>query len=361
MNMGRIFLVWISLCMGSVAFSQDPPIRGTWITNVASGVLDSRENIRKAIGQSKAAGLNHLFVVVWNRGVTMYPSKVLKKYIGLKQDEKYAGRDPLKEMVEEAHKQGIKVHAWFEFGFSYAYKDTGSFWAKRFPEWLGRNNEGKPLQKNGFHWWNALHPGPQKMLQELVLEVVKNYAVDGIQGDDRLPAMPSEGGFDAYTAQLYKQETGNALPVSNPKDKSFLQWKADKLSQYCKFLYTAVKKENPQCLVSWAPSIFPWSKEQYLQDWPAWLEGGYADFIIPQLYRYKIADYEKILKELSLQVAPAFLKKVYPGILTSLGDGYQASPEMMRQMISLNRKYGFQGEVFFYFETLNKMPSFKMD
>jgi hypothetical protein len=55
------------------------------------------------------------------------------------------------------------------------------------------------------------------------------------------------------------------------------------------------------------------------------------------------------------------LKKVYPGILTSLGDGYQASPEMMKQMISLNRKYGFEGEVFFYYETLNKVPSFKID
>ena len=59
--------------------------------------------------------------------------------------------------------------------------------------------------------------------------------------------------------------------------------------------------------------------------------------------------------------APSLLKKVYPGILTSLGDGYQASPEMMKQMISLNRKYGFDGEVFFYYETLNKMPSFKIE
>jgi len=30
-------------------------------------------------------------------------------------------------------------------------------------------------------------------------------------------------------------------------------------------------------------------------------------------------------------------------------------------MISLNRKYGFEGEVFFYYETLNKAPSFKID
>jgi uncharacterized lipoprotein YddW (UPF0748 family) len=264
-------------------------------------------------------------------------------------------------MIEEAHKQGIKVHAWFEFGFSYGYKDTSSAWFKRYPEWLGRNNKGELLQKNGFYWWNALHPGPQRLMRELVLEVVKQYDIDGVQGDDRLPAMPAEGGFDAYTAALYKKDKELGLPFDNPKDQAFIQWKADKLSLFCKSLYEAVKQQRGACIVSWAPSIYPWSKEQYLQDWPTWLKGGYADFVIPQLYRYKLADYEKILKELAAQVPPSLLKKVYPGILTSLGDGYQASPEMMAQMISLNRKYGFDGEVFFYYETLNKVPSFKIE
>ena len=359
--MGRLFTVFAGLCFCILTYAQESPVRGTWVTNVASEALNSRENIREVVSKSKAAGLNHLFVVVWNKGLTIYPSKVLKKYIGVKQDDHYPGRDPLQEMIEEAHKEGIKVHAWFEFGFSYGYKDTSSIWFKRYPEWLGRNNKGELLQKNGFYWWNALHPGPQRLMRELVLEVVKQYDIDGVQGDDRLPAMPAEGGFDAYTASLYKKDKNLGLPFDNPKDEAFLHWKADKLSLFCKSLYEAVKRQRSSCLVSWAPSIYPWSKEQYLQDWPTWLKGGYADFVIPQLYRYKLADYEKILKELSTQVSPSLLKKVYPGILTSLGDGYQASPDMMQQMISLNRKYGFEGEVFFYYETLNRMPTFKID
>ncbi len=359
--MSRLFTAFAGLCFCILSYAQENPVRGTWVTNVASEALNSRENIKKVVDQSKAAGLNHLFVVVWNKGVTIYPSKVLKKYIGVKQDDHYPGRDPLQEMIEEAHKQGMKVHAWFEFGFSYGYKDTSSSWFKRYPEWLGRNDKGELLQKNGFYWWNALHPGPQRLMHELVLEVVKQYDVDGVQGDDRLPAMPAEGGFDAYTAALYRTEKQLGLPFDNPKDEVFLQWKADKLSLFCKSLYEAVKHQRSACIVSWAPSIYPWSKEQYLQDWPTWLKGGYADFVIPQLYRYKLADYEKILKELSTQVPAGLLKKVYPGILTSLGDGYQARPDMMRQMISLNRKYGFGGEVFFYYETLNRMPSFKID
>jgi uncharacterized lipoprotein YddW (UPF0748 family) len=229
-------------------------------------------------------------------------------------------------------------------------------WLKRYPTWCGRNTKGELLQKNGFYWWNALHPGPQQLLQSLILEVVKNYKIDGIQGDDRLPAMPAEGGYDTYTRTLYQNEFSGASVPDNPKDKVFLRWKAEKLSNYAAQIYKAVKKEKPSCVVSWAPSIYPWSLEEYLQDWPTWLKGGYADLIIPQLYRYNIDAYTTILKQLRSQVPDSLLEKVVPGILTSLGDGYQADTVLMQKMVQLNRSLGFKGEVFFYFETVNRIP-----
>ncbi len=119
------------------------PIRGTWITNVASEALSSKANIEQAVNQCKLNGLNTIFVVVWNRGKTMYPSKVLQKYIGIIQDEKYSGRDPLQEMIVAGHNAGLKVHAWFEFGFSYAYEDSNSTWLKKYPQWAGLNNKSE--------------------------------------------------------------------------------------------------------------------------------------------------------------------------------------------------------------------------
>ncbi|MEO7309101.1 MAG: family 10 glycosylhydrolase [Chitinophagaceae bacterium] len=350
-------LLAVTLCsLFVVAQNQNPePIRGTWITNVASDVLKSKANICKAVQQCKENGLNTIFVVVWNGGVTMYPSEVVKKYTGVKQSAVYAGRDPIKEIIEEGHKAGLKVHAWFEFGFSYGYKDTSSIWLKKYPTWAGRNNKGGLLQKNGFYWWNSINPQVQKFMKELVTEVVQKYKVDGIQGDDRLPAMPAEGGYDAATIKLYAKQHCGKKPPNNPKDSLWLQWKADQLSAFGKSLYQLVKKTKPECTVSWAPSIYPWSKEQYLQDWPKWLEGGYADYIIPQLYRYKADAYETILKELRSQVTDRFRDRVFPGILTSLGDGYQSTRELTDKMIALNRSYGFSGEVFFYFETLNRL------
>ena len=78
--------------------------------------------------------------------------------------------------------------------------------------------------------------------------------------------------------------------------------------------------------------------------------------IIPQLYRYNIDAYTTILKQLRSQVPDSLLEKVVPGILTSLGDGYQADTVLMQKMVQLNRSLGFKGEVFFYFETVNRIP-----
>ncbi len=353
----KVKLLFISLITFLLVNAQNnEPIKGTWITNVASNALQSKTNIKKTIAKCKKNGLNHVFVVVWNNGVTMYPSKVVKKYIGIKQDSVYKNFDPIQYIVKEAHEQNIKVHAWFEFGFSYSYKDSNSIWLKKYPHWAGKKKDGSLLKKNGFYWWNSLHPEVQKFMKELIVEVIDKYEFDGIQGDDRMPAMPAEGGYDDYTKNLFaKEHNGNAVP-ENAKEPAFVQWKADKLSLFGKEIYEIVKQKKPNCLVTWAPSLYPWSKEEYLQDWPQWLKNGYADYIIPQLYRYKIEDYEKILKQLNSLVAEEFKAKVYPGILTSLGDGnYQSSRQLTDSMLQLNRKYGFKGEVFFYYETLNRL------
>ena len=139
-----------------------------------------------------------------------------------------------------------------------------------------------------------MNPEPQKFLLDLIKEVVVNYEIDGIQGDDRLPAMPSEGGYDDFTKKLYFDDFGNELPL-NSKDENWLKWRADKLSEFGKTVYNSVKKIDPDVTVSWAPSIYPWALREYLQDWPKWLKEGYADFIIPQFYRRNIEDYKKII------------------------------------------------------------------
>ena len=351
-------LLLLAVQLKSIGQKQSVPIRGTWITNTASDAMKSKKNIRKAIQLCKKSGINNVYVVVWNNGETMYPSKVVEEYIGIKQSAVYGAMDPIKEIIKAGNKAGIKVHAWFEFGFSYSYGDSNCIWQKRYPHWIGRDAAGNALQKNKFYWWNALHPEVQAFMNKLVLEVVNNYKVDGVQGDDRLPAMPVEGGYDALSKKMYAGEHNGATPPADCNDTAWVQWRANKLSAYIKQLYQLVKAAKPTCIVSWAPNIYPWCKEHYLQDWPAWLNGGYADYIFPQLYRYDLKAYKKIVDELNTQVTIPQKSIVVPGILTSLGDGYLVKKDLLQQMIDYNRKNGYVGECTFYFETLKRLGKY---
>jgi uncharacterized lipoprotein YddW (UPF0748 family) len=359
-QMTKQILTFLIACMMMMhAHAQWPKgIRTAWVTNVGSNVLLSRDSIKVAVQLAKQSNLNTLCVVVWNKGYTMYNSGTMQQYFGVAIDPLYKGRDPLQEFIEEAHKENIKVIAWFEFGFASAYGNAGKHLLDKYPHWAARDNEGKVLVENGFTWMNSFHPEVQLFVSSLVYEVVRNYEVDGIQGDDRLPAAPIRGGYDSLTTFIYKSEHAGNNPPHDYHDSEWTDWRAKKMNAFGKALYTNVKKIKPNVLVAHAPSIFPWSKEHYLQDWPTWLSEGYTDVIMPQVYRYNIDAYRKTLDDMVKQVGPAQLHKVFPGLLTSLADGYLIKEPFLQQCIEYNRSKGIGGEAFFYFEGLRRNPSF---
>jgi uncharacterized lipoprotein YddW (UPF0748 family) len=334
------------------------PIKTAWLTNVGSEVLTSREKIKEAVQIAKASGLTHICAVTWNKGYTQYKSETLKKYFGVAIDPVYGNRDPLQELIEEAHKENIKVIAWFEFGFSSNYGEGGAHILKKYPHWAARDREGKVLVENGFTWMNSFLPEVQDFISALVLEVVKHYDVDGVQGDDRLPAAPVRGGYDDYTIAQYKAVHNGASPPQDYLDTGWIDWRAKLLNTYGKKLYKDIKAIKPNVLVAHAPSIFPWSKEHYLQDWPTWLAEGYTDVVMPQVYRYNYDAYTKTLDALVKQVGPKNLDRVFPGMLTSLADGYLIRESLLDSCIKYNRSKGIKGEAFFYFEGLRRSPEF---
>jgi len=69
--------------------SKNIPIRGTWLTNVVSDALDSPKKLKEAVKYCHDLGLNTVFVVVWNRGRTLYRSQTMKNLIGIEVDQKY--------------------------------------------------------------------------------------------------------------------------------------------------------------------------------------------------------------------------------------------------------------------------------
>ncbi|NBO59164.1 MAG: hypothetical protein EBU73_09575, partial [Chitinophagia bacterium] len=271
--------------------------RGVWVTTTASTALDSKDNIIQTVANCKKAGINQIFMVVYNNARTIYPSNTMNAVIGIKQLEKFVGRDPLQEMIDAAHASGIKVHAWFEYGFSSSYSANGGAIVKAKPAWAALDQSGNLVVKNGFDWLNAFLPEVQEFISSLIMEVVTKYDIDGIQGDDRLPALPSTAGYDAYTVAQYKAENNNQAPPADYKDQGWVKWRANRLNKFMKSLYTEVKSVKPGVIVSSSPSPYPWSLAEYLQDWPTWVDSSWVDAVIPQCYRYDIIAYESVLSE----------------------------------------------------------------
>ncbi len=327
-------------------------IRGVWIPNTDSLVLTSKERIAEAMDFLAQTGFNVVFPVVWSKGFTVYPSQVMGKLFGIEIDPRYKGRDPLADITAEASRVGIAVIPWFEYGFASSYNQNGGHLLAKKPDWAARDRNGNLLKKNNFEWMNAFDPEVQDFLLSLILEVVKNYDIAGIQGDDRLPALPSEGGYDYLTVCRYREEF-NCHPPHNCKNRQWLQWRADLLTDFLARIYCEVKAINPCLLVSIAPSIHDWGFQEYLQDTKSWLDKGLVDIIHPQLYRRDFNSYKCLVDKLVIeQFSREQLQRFAPGILMNLGSSYRISPDYLLKAIAYNRSRGISGEVFFFYEGL---------
>jgi uncharacterized lipoprotein YddW (UPF0748 family) len=358
MKHSLLLIIVLFILLSIPASGAESALRGVWLTNVDSDVLNSRSNIDAAVDHCARIGINTIFVVTWNKAMTTYPSAVVKAVTGVEIDTLFTGRDPLKELIESAHGKGIKVMAWFEFGFSSSFKQNGGTLLHRKPEWAAKNVDGALVTKNGFEWMNGFHPEVQDFMMAMIMEVVRNYDVDGIQGDDRLPAMPSESGYDAYTVGRYRAEHYGKIPPKKHKDPAWVQWRADILNRYMERIYTSVKAVKPEMIIAMAPSVYPWSKEEYLQDWPTWMKNGWVDLVIPQIYRYKLDQYVQTVDEiLASQIEKEKKGRFFPGILLKVGK-YYPSKQLLDRMITENRKRGVNGEVFFFYEGFKKYPEY---
>jgi len=351
-----IFLVLLTSCMGEKKNSPDlSKIKGVWITNVDSRVLESPESIRETVDFLYEHGFNTLFPVVWNQGKTLYPSKIMEKEFGMLIDPVFEGQDPLKTLTELAHEKGFLVVPWFEFGFSSSYNANGGHILAKYPHWAAKDRDGNLLTKNNFEWMNPYHPEVQAFIKSLILEVAENYNVDGIQGDDRLPANPIEGGYSDYTVNRYKSEHNGAEPPYDYRDPEWQKWRGDILNAFAKDVYNSVKAVREDLIVSWAPNIYPWAYDEYLQDWPAWIKGGYCDLMIPQIYRYNLEAYKNTLKTMDPDILglPEDHCPIIPGVLLNLGK-YTMDNQFLRDVIAHNREMGYEGEVYFFYEGLRK-------
>jgi len=338
--------------------AQVKEFRAVKITNVDSEVMFSDGAIAAAMDYLASININVVLVVVWNGSQTdgthtLYPSAVMDSLFGrpIHPHPKIVGRDPLKRIIIEAHRNGIEVFPWFELGFATGYNQSGGYILQQKPEWTLRDQQGNLVNVNGFDWMSAIHPGPQQMILDLALEVVDNYDVDGVEWSDRIPALPVEGGYEDTTVAMYKAEHDGQSPPQDYNNSAWKEWRADKMSDYLGRVRDSIKARGEHLIFSSSPSVYPWGYDNYLQDSEEWVDRGIIDNLIPQLYRYSLDDYIAELDKSLSFVPTSWRDRFYAGLLVKSGS-YVIDPGFMLESIAANRARDVYGDVFFFYEGL---------
>lgn len=312
--LGSVWLI-LALCQAPVVtMKASSQIHGMWMTHLSAALMYYMSQLDEVMATLAQHHINTLYPCVWNRGQTLYPSDVVEKAGGVRQDPLTKlplspWHDPLEGLIKQAHRQQVRILPWFEYGLMIPATST---LAHAHPDWLTTDAAGnfvvdpmtplsflpkslKDLQLEltggNIAWLNPFHPEVQAFLTKLIQEVVERYAVDGIQLDDHF-GLPIEMGYDRYTQQLYQADHGGAAPPSDPSDASWVAWRAERITQFLAKIARAVKTSNPQAIVSISPNPPEFAYQKYLQDWLNWVDQGIVDEVIVQLYRRDLAIFE---------------------------------------------------------------------
>ncbi len=364
----------ISQCVFTSCKANEKAIRGVWVPAPRfTDVLHSYKNVQDFVESLDDLNFNAIFLVSYAENQTIYPSKVLQQYAGFNNPEatnllnpylsnystlvKSPTGDPIKDLIELAHKRNIKVFFWYEYGFMGDTKPITSDnpLLANNPDWLGIANDGSPAAYNNKDFYfNAYDPKVQDYMIKLIEEGIKLYPdVDGIQGDDRLPAMPKNSGYDDYTVAKYKVEHNGEEPPNDFNDESWVSWRINILNDFGKRFYQAAHTAKNDIIVSFAPNPYPWCKENLMQDWPTWVANGTCDLLAVQCYRYNAEAYESTVSEALKHVKRSNPKQLFaPGIILMEGDEIKMKPELLKEQMAINRKLGINSEIFFYNEAL---------
>ncbi len=354
MRVSVLLILFISLQL----VSAQPEYRAVWLTDVASNVLTSKQNIAAAMDSLKKVGINVVLPASFNRGYTSFKSEVMGEITGYTIAPHYAGRDVLQDVITEAHRVGIEVHPWIEYGFCADFGGPGPI-LQSFPNWSGkRQSTGDARDDNDFYWLSQAHPEVQQMFIDLCLELMDRYDIDGIQLDrvryglrktTSGSVVASDFGYDDAHLQRYRAEHNGQDPPAQPWNSAFVKWRSEILDRFVAALYDSLHQHNPTVLFSITPVIYPYGYDNFMQNWPNWVKQGKVDYITPQVYRYDINAYTYELDKIIHQQLPAGYNRFYAGMLFRDGS-YNVSPQLAVQFIQANRARGIQGGCIWFYE-----------
>ncbi|MGK7924072.1 MAG: family 10 glycosylhydrolase [Spirulina sp.] len=217
-------------------------IRGIYLSRYQVTNNASERQIRERVRYYRSRGINTIIHGVWGNGCTMYQSQVLQAKFGYSSCPNYF-RDPwLDWLIDEAHKQGMEVHAYFEKGIKID-KNSPLFDRAIERRWIvagvDRTHEGID-----HYVLDVSVPEVADLLTQIVVEFVQKYPkIDAVQWDDYL----------GYHAEL----PGNI-------DRT------EKLTHFVQNTIAATKKANPDVSFDICHHNPYWAKRYFAADWKTW-------------------------------------------------------------------------------------------
>lgn len=312
--------------------AQQDEFRGAWVRPDSM----KPERIAQAVAEMKRLGIRHIFLETYYQGRTIYPSDIMARYGLPLQHAQFQGGDPMQIWLEAAHREGLKVHAWVQVFFAgnrdESVEPNGPI-LQKYPQW---SNVERPHWKHpqpivsdvepGHYFLDPANPDVHAFLEQLLLEVVNRYAVDGLNLDYiRYPAsrpvsnahyLSTTWGYTEIARNRFKaliekereeaenerlqalQRAGKRIspkpaPSSlsvDPKDLTptsplwprWVAWRKEQISSLVQSVSEKARNQRPGLLVS--AVVFPVSDPTYaqkLQDYPRWTREGWIQALTP--------------------------------------------------------------------------------
>ncbi len=326
---------------------------GVWLTNSPSPLYYEASRIERAVAELADAGFNTLYPNVWSRGTTFHRSRYAPMEPALERAN--PNLDPICRFTAAAHRRGLDVVPWFEYGLM---EPADAAVVRDNPEWVLQRLDGTSVMElhgKPMVWLNPAHPGVRQRFLGLIGEIVQRCGVDGVQLDDHF-AWPVELGYDPYTRNLYRAETGND-PPDTFTDRAWMRWRRHQLTnllrdlrRHLQSIPNAKGEQRRPRVISLSPGPFRFAYNQWLQDWELWALGQLIDDLVVQNYAYSVAGFAKDLNQPALLKARQWGLPVEIGILAGFGGRTPAMATVAEKTrLSLERGHGV---IYFYWEGL---------
>ncbi len=248
------------------------------ITSNCDNSKDFEKEIKSSFKKIKSFGLNTVTVQVRPCADAFYKSDYYptSKYCFGSEGSnlKY---DPLKIMVDVAHKIGIRIEAWLN-----PYRVSQSSEISQLSEnnlakkWYYSDDKKSNVFVDEKIYFNPASPEVNELIVNGVKEIVNNYAIDAIHFDDYFyPTKDSK--IDEIQFKNY---------VDNGGKLSLDSWRRENVSNMIKSVYRAIKEINPSVQFGISPqSKISTDYNDLYADVERWMtEDGYIDYICPQIY-----------------------------------------------------------------------------